>query len=114
MTPNREIRILPDARGIAQATASEFSKVAVVWWPGDETDRTEENAIRHSTLSRAYLQEPVDPESAEVTYVNGRVWLRLSRVDNEHSSSEPDTPEVNRGPTSPAQVSPTLGKCGIL
>lgn len=63
----------------------------LILWIRDKTDSSEQDAnTRHLALSLASLPRPVDPEKAEVTYGDGRVWLHLSYVDNGLSPSEPD------------------------
>jgi hypothetical protein len=66
----------------------------LVLWSNDGTERSErENGIPLSTLSLFHLPEVTDPENAEVTFRDGRVWLRLTyaRESEERAPREPET-----------------------
>jgi Protein of unknown function (DUF2934) len=62
----------------------------LILWTKDDMDTSEQDTNIHSTLSLALLPGTVDPERADVTFRDDRVWLHLPHVDNGHSPSEPD------------------------
>jgi hypothetical protein len=72
------------------------SSLLILWIKG-EMDASEQNRSTHSTLSLASLPETIDPEKAEVTFRDDRVWLHLPYVDNSYSPSESDTSAPGAG-----------------
>jgi endogenous inhibitor of DNA gyrase (YacG/DUF329 family) len=72
------------------------SNLLILWTRGDMDTSEQDGNTVHSALSLASLPETTEPEDSEVSYRDGRVWLRLPYVGNGHSASGTDTsaPEV--------------------
>ena len=74
------------------------SNLLILWTHG-ETDTSEQDAITlHPALNLASLPETTEPEDSEVSYRDGRVWLRLPYVGNGHFASGTDTSTPDEGP----------------
>jgi Protein of unknown function (DUF2934) len=68
----------------------------LILWTRSEPDGGERGPVmQHSGLNLVSLPEAVDPEKADVTFHDGRVWLHLPYVGQGHSSSEPATVAQN-------------------
>jgi hypothetical protein len=58
------------------------SNLLILWTDAEADSGEQEVDTPASTLSLAALPEPTDPEKAEVSYREGRVWLFLPVVGN--------------------------------
>jgi len=69
----------------------------LILWTRDDAESSEEGT-GGSTLRLASLPEAANPQEAEVTFRDGRVWLHLPRVHNGgHLQSQPDTEVLRAG-----------------
>jgi hypothetical protein len=63
----------------------------LILWTNEDVDTGGQDGNIHSTLSLAHLPGTIDPERAEVSFRDDRVWLHLPHVYNGQPRSEPDT-----------------------
>ena len=67
----------------------------LILWSGGETNTDAQGLIvQHSTLNLVALPQAVDPEKADVTFRDGRVWLHLPYV-GQGDFSDAATAEAN-------------------
>jgi hypothetical protein len=71
------------------------SNLLILWVRGETDSNDQEPGMKHSTIDLVFLPEAADPEKAEVTFRDGRVWLHLPYLGNGDFSSERAAVEQN-------------------
>ena len=72
------------------------SSLLVLWTREDTNNGGEEPDVRRSTLRLTPLPQPADPERAEVTFRDGRMWLHLPCVQNGSQPQFTSIPQKKR------------------
>jgi hypothetical protein len=71
------------------------SSLLILWTRSHPGDGEQGPVIQHSSLNLVSLPETVDPEKADVTFREGRVWLHLPFVSQRDFLSGPATAGQN-------------------